>query len=132
MGVSTHDSSLFTHAPSASALLYHTMALARFNGQKASVRATVDRKALQHHYEMCCIENMAAERPSLHATFSGTSELTSFETSTPFSARTDLATIPSLRSPQMETSIGRVGDPSKRLWPTDSEKRSVQRRFWTG
>ncbi|KAJ8128811.1 hypothetical protein O1611_g4820 [Lasiodiplodia mahajangana] len=37
-------------------------ALTRFNGRKASVPESVDCEALRHHYEMCCIENMAAAR----------------------------------------------------------------------
>ncbi|KAI0106375.1 hypothetical protein GGR51DRAFT_517454 [Nemania sp. FL0031] len=35
-------------------------ALLRFNGKKASVHPQVDRRALRQHYDMCCIENMAA------------------------------------------------------------------------
>ncbi|KAI0864198.1 hypothetical protein F4860DRAFT_529744 [Xylaria cubensis] len=37
-------------------------ALLRFNGQIASVPDQVDRWALQQHYEMSCIENMAAKK----------------------------------------------------------------------
>ncbi|KAI0117670.1 hypothetical protein GGR51DRAFT_573479 [Nemania sp. FL0031] len=38
--------------------------LTPFNGKKASVPSSTDWRALQHHYEMCCIENMAAKRPA--------------------------------------------------------------------
>lgn len=36
--------------------------LIEYHDRKAVLPRSVDRKALQHHYEMCCIENMAAER----------------------------------------------------------------------
>ncbi|RBR18915.1 uncharacterized protein FIESC28_05837 [Fusarium coffeatum] len=35
-----------------------------FNGKKASIPRKVDKLALRHHYEMACIENMAAQMPS--------------------------------------------------------------------
>ncbi|KAJ6789250.1 hypothetical protein PWT90_10399 [Aphanocladium album] len=38
-------------------------AVTRYHGQKAQVPSIVDRKALRHHYDLCCIENMAALRP---------------------------------------------------------------------
>lgn len=41
-------------------------ALTRFNGQRANVPETVDLEALRFHYEMACIENMAAKKPDLH------------------------------------------------------------------
>lgn len=96
-------------------------ALTRFNGQKASVPATMDRKALRHHYEMCCIENMAAERPNLDATSPSTSMIATSGIGTPFSARTGLPVTPSSRGTQMETVIGRTGDPSKRPRPPHSD-----------
>lgn len=34
-----------------------------YHGQTAKVPRTIDRVALRHHYEMCCIENMAAKMP---------------------------------------------------------------------
>ncbi|KAH8656399.1 hypothetical protein BGZ61DRAFT_287436, partial [Ilyonectria robusta] len=33
----------------------------QYHGHLANVPRSVDRAALRHHYEMCCIENMAAE-----------------------------------------------------------------------
>ncbi|RWA11941.1 hypothetical protein EKO27_g3169 [Xylaria grammica] len=95
-------------------------ALTRFNGQKASVPATIDRKALRHHYEMCCIENMAAERPNSDAISSDVSGTATSGTATPFSARTDSSVTRSSRSTQMETAICRTGDSSKRSRPAPS------------
>ncbi|KAH7007457.1 hypothetical protein EDB80DRAFT_645810 [Ilyonectria destructans] len=97
-------------------------ALARFNGQKASVPATTDRKALRYHYEMCCIENMAAERPNLDAGSPSTSRIATSGTSTPFSARTDLPVTPSSTGTQMETAIVKTGDPAKRSRPARSDQ----------
>lgn len=37
--------------------------LEEYHGRTAQLPPDVDRKALRHHYEMCCIENMAAEMP---------------------------------------------------------------------
>ncbi|EWZ77361.1 hypothetical protein QL093DRAFT_1105166 [Fusarium oxysporum] len=34
------------------------------NGQGASMLTTIDRKALLHHCEICCIKNMRAESPA--------------------------------------------------------------------
>ncbi|KAF5025341.1 hypothetical protein F66182_2580 [Fusarium sp. NRRL 66182] len=34
-----------------------------YHGCKAKVQRRIDRAALRHHYEMCCIENMAAKLP---------------------------------------------------------------------
>ena len=95
-------------------------ALIKFNGERASVPATTDRKALRHHYEMCCIENMAAERPNLDATSPSTSRIATSGTGTPFSARYDLPATPNSRSMQTETVVGRTGDPSKRSRSTPS------------
>ncbi|KAI0433447.1 hypothetical protein F5Y09DRAFT_73915 [Xylaria sp. FL1042] len=97
-------------------------ALTRFNGQRASVPPTIDRKALRHHYEMCCIENMAAERPSLDVTSPGISGIATSGTGTPFDTRHDLPATPSSRSMQTETVISRTGDPSKRSRPTPSDQ----------
>lgn len=34
-----------------------------YHGSVAQLSPVVDRRALRHHYDMCCIENMAAEMP---------------------------------------------------------------------
>ncbi|KAI1120151.1 hypothetical protein F5Y10DRAFT_259000 [Nemania abortiva] len=39
--------------------------LIEFNDKIALIHPDTDRRALQHHYEMCCIENMSAARPNL-------------------------------------------------------------------
>ncbi|KAI0100811.1 hypothetical protein GGR51DRAFT_531764 [Nemania sp. FL0031] len=39
--------------------------ITEFNGKTALIHEDTDRKAVQHHYDMCCIENMAAARPNL-------------------------------------------------------------------
>ncbi|KAK7397627.1 hypothetical protein QQX98_013003, partial [Neonectria punicea] len=97
-------------------------ALTRFNGRKALVPTTIDRKALRYHYEMCCIENMAAERPNLDAASPSTSRIATSGTGTPFSARADLPATPNSRGTQMETVIGRTGDPAKRPRPAHSDQ----------
>ncbi|KAF4446340.1 hypothetical protein F53441_10011 [Fusarium austroafricanum] len=84
-------------------------ALTKYNGKRASVHKTIDRKALRHHYEMSCIENMAADRPILDVISSSTSRMTSGK-ATPLTARTDLPATPTLS----ESGNGMVGDPSKR------------------
>ncbi|KAJ4246863.1 hypothetical protein NW762_013415 [Fusarium torreyae] len=90
-------------------------ALTRFNGQKAAVPTSVDRKALRHHYEMSCIENMAAERPNLDVISPATSRMATSGTATPFSAKTDLPVTPSSTG---DGGIGRMGDPAKRWRPS--------------
>jgi hypothetical protein len=42
----------------------HTLRIQRFNGQGASMLTIIDRKALRHDCEICCIENMTAESPA--------------------------------------------------------------------
>ncbi|RTE71303.1 hypothetical protein BHE90_014284 [Fusarium euwallaceae] len=62
--------------------------LTEFHGRKAILPPIVDREALRHHYEMCCIENMAALTPypetiSLGIATSGTSTALSSRTNFP-------------------------------------------------
>ena len=38
--------------------------ITEFNGKKANIPRKVDKLALRHHYEMACIENMAAQMPT--------------------------------------------------------------------
>ncbi|KAG8410246.1 hypothetical protein J3458_017962 [Metarhizium acridum] len=93
-------------------------ALIRFNGQKATVSSNVDRKALRHHYEMSCIENMAAERPNLDPISPATSRMTSSGLSTPLTTRTDLPATPSSGVGETEIGASKIGDPNKRSRPT--------------
>ncbi|CVL07240.1 uncharacterized protein FMAN_15347 [Fusarium mangiferae] len=88
-------------------------ALTRFNGQRASLPNTIDRKALRHHYEMSCIENMAAERPILEIISPTASRMTS-GLATPLTAKTDLPATPTSGDP----GNGRSGDPTKRSRPS--------------
>ncbi|KAI0868414.1 hypothetical protein GGS24DRAFT_482490 [Hypoxylon argillaceum] len=97
-------------------------ALTRFNGQIASVSTRVDHEALRYHYEMCCIENMAAESPYLDTTSPSASSIATSGTSTPLSTRHSLPATPSSGGTHIEPIIGRTGDPSKRSRPTRSDK----------
>jgi hypothetical protein len=86
--------------------------LTEFHSRKAFLPPIVDREALRHHYDMCCIENMAALTPypeimSLGIATSGTS--------TALSARTDFPLTPSPGDASM-------GDPSKRSRPTQHDE----------
>lgn len=92
-------------------------ALERYHGTKAKVASIVDRNALRHHYDMCCIENMAADRPNLdiasspvtsRMSTSGGLAGTSGDGSTPFSEGTDLPLTPA------QVAVRPAGDPSKR------------------
>ncbi|KAM3513533.1 hypothetical protein MY11210_002820 [Beauveria gryllotalpidicola] len=102
-------------------------ALERYHGRKAQVPPTVNRKALRHHYDMCCIENMAASRPDLDMKLFVTSGMSTSGTSlintsgintsgsgTPFSARTDLPMTPNLGRTPTQITTRPAGDPSKR------------------
>ncbi|KLP22620.1 uncharacterized protein LW94_12746 [Fusarium fujikuroi] len=84
-------------------------AILDYHGRIANVPQDVDRAALAHHYEMFCIESMAANMPLPELT-----TLTS-GTNSPFTARSDLPA-----TPGPDTS----GDPSKRtrIIPVASEK----------
>jgi hypothetical protein len=84
-------------------------ALKKYNSQKVIVPTTIDRKALRHHYEMSCIENMGADRPILDLISPTTSRMTSGK-ATPLTTKTDLPATPT----SDELSNGNVGDPFKR------------------
>ncbi|ATY67181.1 hypothetical protein A9K55_000376 [Cordyceps militaris] len=92
-----------------------------YHGRKAQIPPRVDRSALAHHYDMCCIENMAAERPSfiissLDATSRSSSAINlaspSSGGSTPLSRRPSPPMTPS--SGDAVQSAPPAGDPSKR------------------
>ncbi|KAM0664440.1 hypothetical protein ACQRIU_007022 [Beauveria bassiana] len=96
-----------------------------YHGRKAQIPPRVDRSALAHHYDMCCIENMAAERPSiilssLDATNRSSSAISlvspSSGGSTPLSGRPSLPMTPS--SGDALQTAPPAGDPSKRRRPT--------------
>ncbi len=96
-------------------------ALERYHGTKAKVSSMMDRNALQHHYDMCCIENMAADRPNLdiasppvtsRMSASGGLADTSGQGSTPFSGGTDLPL------PPAQMAVRPAGGPSQRQQST--------------
>lgn len=98
--------------------------ITKFNGQKADLPTIVDRKALRHHYEMSCIENMAAQMPLMSLDSPNNSSRTTPGIKTPLSGRVDL---------QMGNVVSRGGDPSKRPRPDqdtttqqDGQKDDVQ------
>ncbi|KAF5244286.1 hypothetical protein FANTH_7796 [Fusarium anthophilum] len=65
----------------------------------------VDRAALAHHYDMCCIESMAANMILPELTTTLTSRAATSGTNSPFTARSDLPVTPGPDT---------YGDPSKR------------------
>ncbi|KAF2967069.1 hypothetical protein GQX73_g6499 [Xylaria multiplex] len=92
--------------------------LIQYHGKKALIHPETDIKALRHHYEMCCIENMAARKPPLEEV-----PLPSTGTvPTRGRSRLDTAT-PSLPlTPGSE--VGGTGDPSKKRAPNPNQSQS--------
>ncbi|KAG5807126.1 hypothetical protein H9Q74_000381 [Fusarium xylarioides] len=80
-------------------------AILDYHGRIANVPQDVDRAALAHHYDMCCIENMAANMLLPELTTTLTSRSATSGMNSPFTARSDLPA-----TPGPDTS----GDPSKR------------------
>ncbi|PNH64288.1 hypothetical protein VD0001_g8887 [Verticillium dahliae] len=80
----------------------------------AFVPVNVDRGALRHHYEMCCIENMAAKAPLIEPSFIASG------TVSPFAAGAEMPSLPSPRprdtsgGTASSTSPAAPGDPAKR------------------
>ncbi|KAM3433127.1 hypothetical protein MY4824_006182 [Beauveria thailandica] len=95
-------------------------AIKMYHGRKVKVTDNVDRHALRHHYEMCCIENMAAKQPNLEITSSGASRMSTSgvntgimsDIGTPFSGRTDFPMTPSSGHISTQNSHP-MGDPCK-------------------
>jgi hypothetical protein len=95
--------------------------LLAYHGRKAKVQRRVDRAALRHHYEMCCIENMAAKMPFVEQMPWRGSVVSTSGINTPLEIRSTLTGIPSPRvlespSEQNQGQDGQHldGDPSKR------------------
>ncbi|KAM3499284.1 hypothetical protein MY11210_009622 [Beauveria gryllotalpidicola] len=94
--------------------------LLAYHGRGAKVQRRVDRLALRHHYDMCCIENMAAQIPFVEQLPPTGSVVSSSGISTPLQMRPTLGGIASpriLESPS-EQNRGQDGqhpgdDPSK-------------------
>ncbi|KAH6877250.1 hypothetical protein B0T10DRAFT_584328 [Thelonectria olida] len=87
-----------------------------YHGRTAQVPVNVDREALRHHYEMCCIENMGAKTPLMEQPSSATSG-----TASPFGTRADVFSLLSLglhntagNSTEPSGSQAAPGNPSKR------------------
>ncbi|KAF5986974.1 hypothetical protein FBULB1_2180 [Fusarium bulbicola] len=80
-------------------------AILDYYGCIANIPHDVDRAALAHHYDMCCIENMAANMLLLDLTTTLTSRAATSATNSPFTARSDLPVTPGPDT---------YGDPSKR------------------
>ncbi|EXK25118.1 hypothetical protein FOMG_18203 [Fusarium oxysporum f. sp. melonis 26406] len=99
-------------------------ALTKFNGKKASVHTTIDRKALRHHYTMSCIENMAAGRPILDVISPSTSRMASGK-ATPLTARTDLPATPTSVSRATEWWATRLRDSDGTI-PTKADKETFR------
>lgn len=93
-----------------------------YHGRKATLGAFVDRNALRHHYEMCCIENMAAEMPLRDQFIALETEPTTPSTASLINARVSFPFVPNstgmheqLQSGDNRQSTRRPsGDPSKR------------------
>ncbi|CAH0019331.1 unnamed protein product [Clonostachys rhizophaga] len=82
--------------------------ITEYHGRKAILPRDVDPLALRHHYDMCCIENMAAQFPYIDMmTLFEDSRMTS-GTKTPASAKTDLPATPGSGDPNL------TGDPPKK------------------
>ncbi|KAF5019748.1 hypothetical protein F66182_8233 [Fusarium sp. NRRL 66182] len=81
-------------------------AILDYHGSEANVPESVDREALRHHYEMCCIENMAAKMPPEELVLAMSTKAATSGTSSPFTSRNDLPATPG--------QDGRIGDPSER------------------
>ncbi|KAI0113729.1 hypothetical protein GGR51DRAFT_556879 [Nemania sp. FL0031] len=95
--------------------------LIQYHGNKALIHPQTDIKALRHHYEMCCIENMAAEKPqSEEVSLPGT-------TTVPTRGKSKLGmATPSFPSTP-GSDVGRTGDPSKKraLDPNQSQSKDA-------
>ncbi|EJP62257.1 uncharacterized protein BBA_08799 [Beauveria bassiana ARSEF 2860] len=115
-----------------------------YHGRKAQVTDNVDRNALRQHYEMCCIESMAAKQPNLERASSGASSISTpganlgitSGAGTPFSRQTDLAMTPSSRHTPTQSALP-TGDPLKssrrirddgELWLEGGRSRKRRRR----
>ncbi|KAK7432876.1 hypothetical protein QQZ08_000347 [Neonectria magnoliae] len=95
--------------------------LLAYHGRKAKVQRRVDRAALRHHYDMCCIENMAVKMPFVEPLPRTGSAASTSGVNTPLEIRPTLAGTASPRildspSEQNQGQDGQRpdGDPSKR------------------
>ncbi|KAK7414161.1 hypothetical protein QQX98_006947 [Neonectria punicea] len=96
--------------------------LIEYNGRQACMPLNIDPNALRHHYDMCCIENMAAQLPLVELASPSTSRISTPGTTTPFISRSNLSATPT--SGRMDPGVGVAGDPSKRLRSTHDQGQS--------
>lgn len=89
--------------------------ITEFHGKKAILPRDIDPHALQHHYDMCCIENMAAQFPFIDTSSFDGSRMTS-GTRSATSTKTDLPMTPGPGDPSL------TGDPSKRWQPAHQDR----------
>ncbi|KAK7415747.1 hypothetical protein QQX98_005660 [Neonectria punicea] len=89
-----------------------------YHGRIATVPEDIDRMALRHHYDMCCIENMAAKMPyveqlptAIDSALSGTSGVNS-----PLSGRSSIPDL-SRQAHQMRQKDETAREPSRRSRP---------------
>ncbi|RSL87275.1 hypothetical protein CDV31_016273 [Fusarium ambrosium] len=110
-----------------------------YHGVLAQLSPTVDRRALRHHYDMCCIENMAADMPLSEAV---SSELPTRPSApgavSPFESGSHTPILSSVTSPD---DFGATGDPSKRYrrvpdrpieLPSGHSSTSSSVQYWSG
>ncbi|GAB0139179.1 hypothetical protein EsDP_00007392 [Epichloe bromicola] len=92
--------------------------LEEYHGRTAQLPPNVDRRALRHHYEMCCIENMAAEMPlreQVPQSYTGAMSIASGGASAPESNSHITSMSPEgTRGTNDELTSTQTGDPSKR------------------
>ncbi|KAH6605845.1 hypothetical protein Trco_004998 [Trichoderma cornu-damae] len=102
-----------------------------YHGVTARVPSNVDRNALRHHYDMFCIENMAAKMPWIDQPSEFEIESATSCTTSPFQTRTNFPGISTPRDTLEQSHPGddarstqhTRGDPFKRLRPaTDGLK----------
>lgn len=94
--------------------------LIRYHGNKALIHPKTDIKALRHHYEMCCIENMAAEKPQLEeASLPNTSTM-------PTRVKSKLSMATPSFPPTPGSEVGGTGDPSKKRAPNPNQIQSKE------
>jgi hypothetical protein len=96
-----------------------------FNGKKANIPRKVDKVALRHHYEMSCIENMAAQMPFAPLDSAGGSAVRFLEIRAPLGRTISL--------PINTSMSAQGGDPAKRMrldeemTETSTQEEEIQR-----
>ncbi|KAI1171941.1 hypothetical protein F4777DRAFT_563608 [Nemania sp. FL0916] len=96
-------------------------ALLRFNGQIASVSQQVDRRALRQHYEMSCIENMAALKGHWHDDSPGKTNAHMSGVRSGLSSRTDVPSPPDPDPDPGDRQLGREVDNNNSTVPQYDE-----------